>query len=232
MRRKNWIKRKKFFYDNFLKLNKNNKVIFYNLFLKKKEFIFDQYNTRGQLYKVYLNKNKNSFLESEFNYYYFSDFYKTLKFLNKKTIYKNFIQQNNNLIIFSPNYMFKSQFFSNKSLFNDLLINFKLKGFFLYKNFFKNSNYMLNSFKFKNHIIGYNFYIFNKSTNNININKLVNFIDDKEYNSIGKIKFIFKNNFLFKSSNELDVFFNFNLYFINVLEIYKICIFLYFQNFN
>lgn len=216
-----------------MKLSKNNKNLFFNILLKKKEFLFDPYNTRGQLYKVYLNKNKNSFLESEFNYYFYSDFFKNLKFLNKKTVLKNFINNDiNNTLILTPNYMFKSQFFSYRSVFNDLLINFKLKGFFLYKNFFKNSNYKLNNNLIKSHIIGYNFYIFNRTSNNVNINKIINFTEDKEYNNIGKIKFILKDNDLFKLQNQLNTFLNFNLYCINIVEFYKIFIFLYFIKIN
>lgn len=212
-------------------MNKIKKNLFFNFYLKKKEFLFDPYNTRGQLYKVFLNKSKNSYLESEFNYYFFSDFFKNLKYLNKKTIFKNLVKiHNNNVLVFSPNYMFKSQYFSNKSLFNDLLVNFKLKGFFLYKNFFKNSNYKFNSYIFKSHVIGYNYYIFNKTSNNINFNKIINITEDKDYNSVGKIKFILKNENLFKLSNDLCIFFNFNLYCINVLEIYKIILYLHFKN--
>lgn len=227
MRRKNWIKKKKFFYDNFLKFNKINKGLFFNIFLKKKEYIFDQYNTRGQLYKVFLKRNKISFLESEFNYYFFNNFNKNLKFLNKRLIFRNFIKNvNNNILILSPNYMFKSQFFSNKSIFNDTLNNFKLKGFFLYKNFFRNINYKFDDCILKSHTIGYNFYIFNKNINKINLNKFLNLTEDKEFNGVGKLKFILKS-FEKKSFNELNFFFVFNLYFINIIEIYKIIIFTY-----
>lgn len=215
-------------------MNKINKNLFFNIFLKKKEFIFDQYNTRGQLYKVLLNKNKNSFLESEFNYHFFNDLFKTLKNLNKHSTYKVLIRPNfNTVLVFSPNYMFKSQFFSHKTVFNDLLLNFKLKGFFLYKNFFNNSFYKYNSYALKDHIIGYNFYIFNKSTYLTNVNKIVNFIEDKEYNNIGKIKFLFKNSDTHDLKNNLNIFFNFNLYCINVVEIKKLFIYLYFyKNYN
>lgn len=185
---------------------------------------------RGQLHKTYLNKNKNSFLESEFNYFFYNEFFKNLKFLNKKTIFKIFIKNTNrNTLIFSPNYMFKSQFFSNKSVFNDLLINFKLKGFFLYNNFFKNTEYRFDKNIFKSHIIGYNYYIFNKTSDNINTTKIINITDDKDYNGVGKIKFILTNQKQFNFNKEFNSFFNFNLYCINVLEIYKIFIFLYFS---
>ena len=214
-------------------MNKNNKNLFYNIILKKKEIKFDFYNTRGQLYKVYLNKTKNSFLEPEFNYYFFSDFFRNLKYLNRQTIFKNLIKINTtDIVMMSPNYMFKSQYFSNRSLFNDLLVNFKLKGFFLYNNFFKKSNYKFDSWVFKSHIIGYSFYIFNKSSSKINFNKFINITEDKEYNGVGKVKFVFlkKTNFFLK--NELNLFFNFNLYCINILEIYKIFIYLYFLKLN
>ena len=228
MRRKNWINKKKIFYDNFLKINKNNKNLFFNIFLKKKEYLYDPYNTRGQLYKVMLNKNKNSFLEYEFNYYFYTDLFRSIKFLNKNLIFKNFIKNKNDILLFSPAYTFKNQFFSNRSVFNDILTNFKLKGFFLYKNFFKNIGYKNNNYVFKNHIIGYNFYIFNKTVkSNNDLTKLLSFIDDKDFNGIGKVKLFLKQEAHFNAANEIQFFFNFNLYCINVLEIYKITIFLY-----
>lgn len=203
--------------------------MFFNTILKKKEFLFDPYNTRGQLYKVLLNRNKNSFLESEFNYYFLSDFYKNFKFLNKKTILNNFFKNNfnNNILILSPNYMFKSQFFSNKSIFNDLLINFKLKGFFVYRNFFKNEKIKFSSYVFKSHVIGYNFFIFNKTADKININKFISLTDDKDYNGVGKLKFILKKNNQYNFYENMNIFINFNLYCINIIEIYKLLIFLY-----
>ena len=183
---------------------------------------------RGQLHKVILNKNKNSFLETEFNYYFYIDLFKFFKFLSKRSVYRNYIKSQENILIFSPTYTYKSQCFSNKSLFNDILVNFKLKGFFLYRNFFKNAGYKSNSYIFKNRIIGYNFYIFNKVfKNDVILNRILNYTDDKDYNGIGKIKTVLKNNYNCDLKNELNIFFNFNIYCFNILEIYKIIMFVY-----
>jgi hypothetical protein len=184
--------------------------MFFNFFLKKKELKFDVYNTKGQLYKVFLKKNKNSLLMPELNYYFYSDFIKNLKFFSRNVIYKNYIFSQKTALVLLPSYMFKSQFFSNKSLFDDLLLTSKLKGFYLYKNYFKNYDYKYNNIFYRKHLIGYNFYIIKGD-----FNKYLNFFkitDEKDYNSIGKVKFFLEsvpinNNIL---NNNLNLFFIFN----------------------
>ena len=227
MRRKNWINKKKTLYGRYLNTNKNINFNFFNFFLKKKEFIFDKYNTRGQLYKVDLKKTKNSNLNFELNYYFYSDLLKNLKYINKKIIFNNFLKNNNNILFLLPSYTFKNQFFSHKSLFGDLLLMFKLRGFFIYKNYFNIIGYKNNNFFYKKHLIGYNFYIFNKMYKRYN--DFFKITDDKEYNPVGKVKFLLTKQIIFdfKLNSEFNVFFNFNIYLLNIIEIYKIIVLLH-----
>lgn len=228
MRRKNWINKKNHLYGNTNIFN----PFFFNIFLKKKELKFDEYNTKGQLYKVFLKKNKYSVLTPELNYYFYSYFFKTLKKKSKNIIYNNYIKNvNKNILIFLPSYTFKSQFFSNKSLFDDVLVNFKLKGFFFYKNFYKGS-YTSNYGFYKNHLIGYNYYILKSNFDKYSsIHKIM---DDKDYNSVGKVK-LFVDTLLITTNNlnkEINLFFFFNIFLLKILEIYKIVLYLYINNAN
>lgn len=227
MRRKNWINKKKYFYDNY---NLNSK--FFNLFLIKNNPLYDEYNTKGQLYKVLIKKNKLSLLIPEINYYYYSDFFKSLKKISKKIIYKNYLFNSKNALVLLPSYLFKSQFFSNKSLFDGLLFNYKLRGFFIYNSFFKTSNYSLNPIFYKRHLIGYNFYIVKSNFNKYN--DFLKITDDKDFNGVGKVKFFLEN---FNNSNaslnkEVDLFFLYNIYILKILEIYKILFFVFIFKIN
>lgn len=217
MRRKNWINKKKYFCDN---TNKTN-LFFFNIFLKNDKFNSDIYNTNEQLYKVFIKKNKLTNLTYNSNYYFYSDLYKILKFYSRSVIFKNYVFKQNNIMVFLPSYFFKSQFFNNKTLFNDVLSDFKLRGFYLHKNFL-NKKYNLDSILYKKHLIGYNFFtIKNDFKKYLNIYKI---IDEKDYNSVGKVKFFFDtlqvdSNYLNK---ELNLFFIFNVFLLSILEIYKI----------
>ena len=222
MRRKNWINKKKLFYDNVNIID----PFFFNFFLKKKEFKFDEYNTKGQLYKVFLKKNKESLLLPTVNFYFYNDFIKNIKFISRNIIYKNYAYKTNNILVLSPSFMFKSQFFINKTLFDDLLLALKLKGFFVHKNFFKYQQYKCNLITYKKHLIGYNYYVI--KSNLTKFSELIKINDDKEYNSVGKVKFFLENpntnNYLHKN---LNLFFIYNIYMMNVLEIYKILIYVF-----
>ena len=222
MRRKNWINKKDHSYD---KTRFNS--FFFNIFLKKKEFKYDEYNTKGQLYKVFIKKNKYSILTPEINYYFYSDFFKNLKKKSKIIIYKNYLKNtSNNTLLLLPSFMFKSQFFNNKSLFDDVLVNHKLKGFFIHKNFYKffyNHNFSF----YKKHLVGYNYFILKSNLEKyLNIHKV---LDDKDYNSVGKVKLFLENYLANKLYLESDIslFFFFNVFLLKILEIYKIIIFLY-----
>lgn len=221
MRRKNWINKKDHFYGS---ANTTNSL-FFNIFLKKKELVFDEYNTKGQLYKVFINKNKNSLLTPEMNYHFYLGFLNILKKKSKHIIYNNYIKNiNKNILFLMPSYTFKSQFFNNKSLFDDVLSNFKLKGFFIHKNYYKHY-YSLSSNFYKKHLIGYNYFIL-KSNLKIYLD-FYKIVDDKEYNSVGKVKYFFETTTTTFYTNELNLIFFFNFFILKILEIYKIIIYMY-----
>jgi len=193
--------------------------------------VFDKHNTQGRLYKVFLKQNKYSSNITELNYYFYTNLLKLFKFIHRRVIYTNYIRTITNPLIFSPYYTFKSQFFENRAIFNDILLKFKIKGFFLHKNFFK-INYITNKIVYKKHLLGYNFFIINKNlVNNSDIYKIA---DNKDYSSIGKVKMFYKQIFFFDFYLNSDeyIFFIFNSTLLNILEIYKISMFLFILNFN
>jgi len=165
------------------------------------------------------------------NYYFYSDLLKQFKFINKKIVYNNYIRNTNNFLSLLPSYTFKSQFFMNRSIFNDLLLNSKLKGFFLYKNYFNILGYKNNLSFYKKHLIGYNFYIYNNMYKNYS--QLIPIMDDKEYNTVGKVKILLTepNIYNFKLTHEFSTFFNFNVFLLNLVELYKISFLLYLNTF-
>jgi hypothetical protein len=124
-----------------------------------------------------------------------------------------------------PSYTFKSQFFSNKSLFDDVVFNNKLRGFTINKNFYKNK-YDYNYMFYKKHFIGYNFYIIKSNhTKYLNVFKI---LDDKEYNGVGKIKFFITN--VLEKDSDINLHFLFNIFLLKTLEIYKITVVLFLKN--
>lgn len=221
MRRKNWINKKNHFYGKIDIFN----PFFFNIYVKKKESKFDEYNTKEQLYKTSLRKNKHSSLTPELNYHFYLSFFKILKNKNKNIMYNTYIYNNKHVMSLLPSYTFKSQFFNNKSLFDDVVLNNKLRGFVVNKFFFKNK-YNSNFTFYKKHFIGYNFYILKSNfTKYSNIYKV---LDDKEYNSVGKVKFFISN--ISEKNINFSLFFFFNTFILKILEIYKIIVILYIKN--
>jgi len=218
MRRKNWINKKNHFYGNIDVFN----PFFFNIFIKKKELKFDEYNTKEQLYKTFLKKNKHSALTSELNYHFYLLFFKILKNKNKNIIYNIYINNNKFVMSLLPSYTFKSQFFSNKSLFDDVIFNNKLRGFIVNKNFYKDK-YSYNYMFYKKHFIGYNFYIL--KSNFKKYSNIFKVLDDKEYNSVGKVKFFISN--VYENNVSLNLYFFYNTFLLKILEIYKIVIILF-----
>jgi hypothetical protein len=150
---------------------------------------------------------------------------KNLKKKNKTIIYNNYLKKiSKNFLVLLPSFTFKSQFFSNKTIFDDVVVSNRLRGLFIYKNFYK--DFYKNDYSFyKKHLIGYNYYILISDVQKyLNIYKI---LDDKEYNSVGKVKLFLedfnKNNFLINT----NTFFIFNIYLLKSLEFYKILIFLH-----
>jgi hypothetical protein len=101
---------------------------------------------------------------------------------------------------------------------------------FLYKNYFNSIGYKNSQVFYKKHLTGYNFYILNNSIKKYL--ELIKINDDKDYNPIGKVKMILMYNhyFVFNFDNEVSVFFNFNLFLLNLVEIYKILLLLFLKN--
>jgi hypothetical protein len=195
------------------------------MLIKKKESKFDEYNTKEQLYKTSLRKNKHSYLTSELNYHFYLSFFKILKNKNKNIIYNTYINNNKHVMSILPSYFFKSQFFSNKSLFDDVLFNNRLRGFIVNKLFFKNK-YNSNFKFYKKHFVGYNFYIL--KSNFTKYSSIYKILDDKEYNSVGKVKFFISN--ISEKKVSFSLFFFFNIFMLKTLEIYKIIIILNIKN--
>lgn len=221
MRRKNWINKKNYSYGNIDIFNS----FFFNIFIKKKELKFDEYNTKEQLYKTFVKKNKQSTLTSELNYHFYLLFFKILKNKNKNIIYNSYINNNKYVMSLLPSYTFKSQFFNNKSLFDDVVFNNKLKGLMINKSFYRNK-YGYDFMFYKKHFIGYNFYIIKSNfTKYSNVFKI---LDDKDYNSVGKVKFVINN--IFEKNANLNLYFLSNIFLLKILEIYKIIIFVYIKN--
>lgn len=218
MRRKNWINKKNHFYGNVDIFN----PFFFNIFIKKKELKFDEYNTKEQLYKTFVKKNKHSSLFSEVNYHFYLSFFKILKNKNKNILYNTYINNNKFTMSLLPSYTFKSQFFNNKSLFDDVVFNNKLRGFIINKNFYKDK-YSCNFIFYKKHFIGYNFYIL--KSNFKKYSNVFKILDDKEYNSVGKVKFFIDN--ISEKDISLNLFFFYNIFLLKILEIYKITVILF-----
>jgi hypothetical protein len=121
-----------------------------------------------------------------------------------------------------PSYTFKSQFFNNKSLFNDVVSNNKLRGFIINKNFYKD-RYSYNFMFYKKHFIGYNFYIL--KSNFKKYSNIFKILDDKEYNSVGKVKFFIDS--VSEKDINLNLYLFYNMFLLKVLEIYKIIVVLF-----
>jgi hypothetical protein len=159
------------------------------------------------------------------NYYFYLSFFKILKNKNKNIIYNTYINNNINTMALLPSYTFKSQFFNNKFLFDNIVLNNNLKGLIINKSFYKDK-YSYNFMFYKKHFIGYNFYIL--KSNFKKYSNIFKTLDDKEYNSVGKVKF-FINNVSEKNTN-VNLYLFFNTFLLKILEIYKITIVLYIKN--
>lgn len=181
--------------------------------MKKKIIIYDKY---------FINLQKNIILKNSIN----SIFLKKLKFLNKKNIFLNYFFYNKFIKVYKYNNLNK---YLNYFLFN------KTNIFYIYNlNIFrKQFAYDLNSLKFFFKDKDIKFLFLKK---NINKNYFFNncfFINNQKNN------FELKNNFLenitiikfnnLKYNNNLT-FISFNFYLFNVIEIYKILIFIFYKS--
>jgi hypothetical protein len=174
-------------------------------------------------------KNRFNNINHEINSFYFLIFLKYIKHVKKHQMFKLFFKSQifNNLIILHPSYSVLNQYFEYRPLFFTVLRKSNIKGFFIYKNLFRQSGYNFDFSKNKNILIGYNFFTINSTYNKYLI--LEKIFSDKEYNKIGKVK-SFSVNQPAKLDTELTLFFMYNLYFNNIVELYKINIYLFLNN--
>lgn len=231
MRRKNWISKKKNLYDKIL--NKN--IITIN------EQIIDRYNYIKDIHgairffrKIFFMKNKIKNTNVKSNLFFLFYMLKSYRNFSKKKFYRIFYKvKSGDLLLLSPTYTFCSQYFEYKCLFNTVLKKYKVKGFFIYKNFFRHSGYKINVDSYKKDYIGYNFYVI--KANKIIFEKLFNFFSDKEFRTSALVKHYdnyYTNKILNKNEifNILNLYWNFNLNLINYVEFYKIIVYIYINN--
>lgn len=157
------------------------------------------------LRKLSMRKNKHSLKKNVMMHYIFlNNFLIDLKKLKLKSIEIRYLFKNYNLNLFHSDYSVKKYIFYNFVIFKDLEKNFSL---FSIRNFKEYNNYGLTTFVFNNE----NSLIDQKEEFNSIINK-------KNDNNIDFFKF------------DINFFFNYNIYLLNSLEIYKILILLYYYN--
>jgi len=195
--------------------NKNIFDSFDNIYLNKLIAYLSIINSLN--YKWY-KSSKRRFLIP--NFYFTKFFYNFLKVFFLKNTFRKKIQISKTINFLNP-----VGFFSKKMFFNDFLIkNFletnNIYYFFLKKSnlmFFRKSNYFFKSNYFLKNVNS-SLFINNKiALNNINVEDT--FLFDKKLN--------FFENF---EKNNLDLFFYFNLFNSNLIEIYKIIILNYYKN--
>ena len=170
-----------------------------------------------------LNFKKNIIFKNSINY----AFFKKLKFYYKKNLYINY---------FFYNYFIKFYINNNYNIYFNLFFYKNLNFYYIYNlNFFKKQFlYDLNFLKFFFIDNKLNFLFMNKKTSkNFFCNNCFFFnISDKNINFSND----FKDNFMYfhKSINSINVNLsydiNFNLYFFNLVEFYKILIYLNISN--
>lgn len=227
MRRKNWTKEKKYFFDKIKNNNFYNTNSFKNLliFYIKKPVKLDKHKIIEFMFRKNFKENKYDKVIFQINYYFLYFMIKKISILNKKYFYRLFLKNNDNLLLLSPAYTFGRQYFEYRSIFFEVLKKKNLKGFFIYKNLFKLTNHYLEYQINRRLLIGYNFYLIKS---NIKIFEFLNnILIEKDYNKIGKVK-LYKDSFIqLNFVYSLNYFFNYNLFLLNVVEIYKINILLH-----
>lgn len=226
MRRKNWIKKKNYFFDKYT----------YNIYhfdLKKNLTFLDKHDVKFYVLTINQKTIKYSINFPEINLFFYNFLLKSVKKYNQNFLIKtyfNFYNKINDNALIIPSYTFCRQYFDYRYNFFKIIKKYHLKGFFIYKNLFESSNY---SQYFYNNKLIYNNYNFYLTTNKCSyfLNKLEPIFSDKEYNNIAKIKFLYEDST--KSLiDDLNFHIFFNLSILNILEIYKINIYLYIKFLN
>lgn len=227
MRRKNWINKKKFLFDN-LNHNKIKKTAYYSLFLNKIIKALDEYKVYIFIKTLYYLRNKHTNNLIKTNIFYLSFLLKFFKKFKRKLMFRTFYSLlNKNKLLLVPSFFFLSQFFEYKNLFFNVLNEKKIEGFFIYKNFFKITGYYNEYLLNYNIYINYNFFIFKNSFDTFfYLNEI---FKHKESNKIGKVKYFFQP---FKTDYYFNYYFNYNLFVLNTVEFYKIIIYLNINSIN
>jgi len=168
------------------------------------------------LHNLRLRKDKN-LLNRNFikNYFFYKFFLKTFKKNKNIFLSRSLFLMNNNKVLINPVFSFKKKLFNSNSKYNDFLVKSKYESLFLTK-------YLLKKLNLKSYF-GLNYYL---TSNDIFNNSLINITNNDEYKDIVKLKFIFNNLTVYKSPDYINIFFNYNLYTVNLVEIYKILIIL------
>lgn len=194
------------------KIKMNNLYGNYNYIFFKKRFRYE--TSKLMKYKSFYNLNLLG------NHNFYNNFFFFLKYLEKNLIFffylkNSFIKQN-----IVPNFLFNKQIFFNFKNFLKFSKKNKIKFLFIKNNDFNKLNY-------KNDLYGNNFLLIS--------NKYLSNKDLADYKNDYNLDIFFKNNYNFLDPNVIDsqvisYFFNFNLFFVNIIEIYKILVILNLNN--
>lgn len=186
----------------------------------------DLYKKKGMifLYDSKYNKYYLDYLKSRFSFLYiYNRFFRRTYFLN----YKFFLKLNL-FYLYNTNFALKPTFFNFLSFYSFVPFFFFEKQFLFKKIEFEEFNNQHNLFKLKsncNNLKGLNFTVYD-ITNSFDFDSI----------KIDKDLFFFKKfNFISSVDTELNslIFFcNFNIFMINLVEIYKVIIFLNFYKLN
>lgn len=186
---------------------------------KLKKDIFGKFFRRRRWYflRELSMRKYNSLIKKNFitTYYIYRQFIKNsnlkIKY-NSNLIFNNNIY--NNFYFFFPNFIFKKKIFGHNNIFIDLMIKNNINYIFVKKIYDKNN--LLPK--------GDNIVLFNDFNKPLILKNLIN------EESLNTITFKFSDKFELNSN--LNFFVNYNIYNFNLVEIYKIIIFLYLYNLN
>jgi hypothetical protein len=141
----------------------------------------------------------------------------SFKLHNKLYLYRHFLQIKKTNFFLNPIYKFSKQFFVKKTFFEDFLQENTFKGFFVTKSIINSQKLTkivnLNNY---NSLYGYNYYIYNTELTNF-LSSNINVEKNEDLLKV-KWKFEFSNHHLF------NYYINYNIYILNVVELYKIMI--------
>jgi hypothetical protein len=175
------------------------------------------------LRKLYSRRVKTSFKRNLIvNYFIYKNFF--YKFNKNKLIflYRHFVQLQKCKFSFNPSFMFNKQFFAKHADFNGFLINNNIEGFFFHKRLANMYNYLfLKKPYYNDYLFGYNYYSY------VNYDVINKYLSLNNTDDLFKVKLLNEINIF---TNDFNFFVNYNIFILNVLEIYKILILLNLYN--